>query len=200
MPKSRKRKFPAGARQGEDQPAQPARPQAYRSPATGDLGFSEHPWFRMDDAALGLDLPTVAFDLRELLINGYHPDDLGMTRVGSHDAPFEIPEMAALADMKSRYDIDLYEPDPVDMNNPKMIIGGVFADRHPDEWWDRIHGEQSLVVMAADTPQLARASGQAGSSVPFDLVTFVDQSYIGRVRGLMIRAYKTGIGTQMPGA
>lgn len=194
MPKSRKRKSRSSARRGSRRSE-----RIFRSPLTGDLGFPDHPWIRVNDEWLGIPHPTVMFDVAELRANGYNPETLGMTLVKDHSSSFEVPEADVMADMKSRFDIDLYESDVADANNPVRIIGGVFGDPHPDDWWNRVHSGAELVLLAGDTPRIAEALDTAPNT-PFDFFSILVESYIGRVKGLMIRAYPTGVGTAHPEA
>ena len=173
-------------------------PFVSRSPSIGDLGFAVHPWLRLNGAMLGIDHPVVMFDIAELRFNGYEPEALGLVRIGDHPERFEIPIVEVVADMKSRYDIDLYEPEAEDMNNPIRIIGGVFDEPHTDEWWSQVHGEKDLFILAGDTPTLAHLWETAGDT-PFDFGPIMLDAYIGRIKGLMIRAYSSGVGTAMPG-
>jgi hypothetical protein len=168
-----------------------------RSPSTGDLGFTDHPWIRLNNSAVGIPHPVVMFDIDELRNSGYDPVRLGMDRIGDHHSQFEIPVVAVAADMKSRYDIDLYEAGERDMNDPKRIIGGVFDEPHPDDWWERVHRKKDLVIVAGDTPSFAAA---AEANTPIDFGRIWVESYIGHINGLTIRAYASGVGTKMPGA
>jgi hypothetical protein len=163
---------------------------------TGDLGFADHPWIRLNNEALGFAHRVVMFDIAELKGNDYDPDTLGMERLGDHTAVFEIPVLPIIADLKSRYDVDLYESNAPDINDPKLMIGGVFQDPHPDDWWNQVHRDRVLIVVAGDTPRLARA---AITNTPIDMGALLAQSWIGLADGLMIRAYADGVGTQAPG-
>lgn len=116
-----------------------------------------HPWIRLNDAQLGMHHPIVMFDVDELHDNGYEPAGLGMERIGDYTARFDIPIVPVTADMTSRYDVDLCEADVEDMNSPTMIVGGTFEDPPPDEWWERVHRDKCLLIVAGDTPTLARA-------------------------------------------
>jgi len=88
------------------------------SPHTGDAGIPGHPWIRLNDAALRLPAPAVMCDIEELHLLGHDPRSFGMVRYGDHDGSFEIPLMPVSVDMKSRYDVDIYEAEPADPNHP----------------------------------------------------------------------------------
>lgn len=142
------------------------------------------------------------FDVCELKENGYDPVALGMVLMGNQTASYEIPEIDVVADMKSRYDIDLFEllGNVVDGVEPPRIIGGVFADPHPDSFWDEVHqGHQGMIIVAGDTPSLTRAWTNAPEK-PFNSAALMATAYIARVKGLMIRAYEGGVGTAGPNA
>lgn len=120
---------------------------------------------------------------------------------GAQTGRYEIPEIDVVADMKSRYDIDLLEGsgNGVDGLEPPRIIGGVFADAHPDPFWDRVHRGQGMIIVAGDTPSLTRAWTVAPEK-PFDSAALMANAYIARVKGLVIRAYEGGVGTAGPNA
>lgn len=161
------------------------------SPATGDVGFDGHPWIRLNDAAMGFHTPMVMFDLAELTQVGYDPEALGMLQLGKLTATVPVPHIQLGVDMKSRFDVDLYETDST--SDPTFVIGGVFEDPHPDDWWQRIHTSGTpLLLVAGDTPTLA---GAAAANMPIDMAALFRASYIGQSAGLVIRAYDSGVGT-----
>ena len=77
----------------------------FRLPRAGDSAFADHPWIRRNDRAIGIGHPTIMFNLAELRGNGYDPQQLGLERIGAHTSNVEI---RVVADMKSRFDVDLY--------------------------------------------------------------------------------------------
>jgi len=168
----------------------------YQSPVTGDVGFSDHPWLRLDDRALALPTPTIMCDVAELILNGYDPTALGMICITDMNGPTEIPAIPLTADMSSRYDVDLYELNSPDMNNPVRVVGGAFTDPHPDEWWNRLHNtDQPLTLVAGDTPTIVQL---ANTDPTRAMAVLYDKSWIGLISGLMIRAWPTGVGTRRP--
>jgi len=182
-------------------PRRPGKPKPnplrhYQSPVTGDVGFPDHPWLRLDDHALALPTPTIMCDVAELTLNGYDPTELGMIRIRDMAGRTEIPVIPLTADMSSRHDVDLYELDSPDMNNPTRAIGGAFTDPHPDEWWNRVHDtDQPLTLVAGDTPTIV----QLATTDPTQAMTVLyEKSWIGVTSGLMIRAWPTGVGTRRP--
>lgn len=191
MPKSRRRspRRPSPRRRPTVQA-----PRALRSPVTGDLGYPDHPWIRLDHVALGLSLPTVMFDQRELLHAGFTPAELGFTHAAAHQYHrFEAPRAKLIVDLKSRYDLDLYHADSPDSGEPELVVGGVFPDPHPPQWWSLVHAERDMMLIVGDTPRLAAAI--TGEAVDVDPVAVLLDAWVARSSGLMLRAYPSGVGT-----
>lgn len=161
-------------------------------------GFGGHPWIRFNNEFLGITGRAVMFDVAELRGAEYEPAALGMVRMKDQSGPFEIPVIDVVVDMKSRYDIDLYEVADAAARQ-KPIIGGAFKDSYPDDFWNQIHQQNALVLLAGDTPAWFHAVENAPDR-PFDLKTIIANSYIAAAAGLMVRAYDSGVGTAMPGA
>ncbi len=176
-------------------PGYSGRHRASRSPVAGELGLPIHPWVRLNHVALGLPLPTVMFDVAELREAGYDPAQLGLVRVGDQGGDFEIPVASVDVEMRSRSDIDVYEIERPDVNRPARIIGGAFGQPHPEDWWELVHEERELCLIAGDTPSLVRT---VESGRPVDLALLLAPAFIGRARGLVVRADSSGIATAMP--
>jgi hypothetical protein len=154
-----------------------SRPPVIQPDRAWEFGLPFHPWIRLDADALGFDAPMVMFDVAELLASGYTPQALGMQRVGEQDDPLHAPVVPIVVDLKSRYDIDLYEADPVTLADPVFMLGGVFEDAHSDSWWDQVHRDSKLLLLAGDTPSLAAATQHDRY---IDVEALMLTSYLGR--------------------
>ena len=160
-------------------------PPVLQAQRSRDHGLPFHPWIRLNHALLGFAHPIVMLDLAELRLNGYTPLALGMDLIGDHGYPFTAPVLPVIADLKSRYDLDLFEADPMTLANPVFMLGGTFEDPHSDEWWDEVRLGGQLLVMAGDTPLLAEA---VASGARIDVPRLMAESYLGRVARLTVRA------------
>jgi hypothetical protein len=158
-------------------------PPVIQSSRPWEFGLAFHPWLRLDNAALGYELPMIMFDMAELRANGYTPQALGLEAIGARGDPFAAPVVPVVVELQSRYHIDLYEAEPVTLTNPVYMLGGVFEDPHPDAWWDQVNRDGQLLLVAGDTPALAAA---AQRDTLIDVEHLMLSSFVGRAAGIDI--------------
>lgn len=143
-----------------------------RSPITGDLGFRQNPWFRIDHKLIRFPYPTVAFGVSELRATGHTPESLGMVKLSSTEVVEIVSSTVIGVDLKSKRDVDVVRVNEEDIAKSLLVIGGVFPDSHSNEWWHEAHSAGELILIASDTRALASA-GRNNPDKPFDMVQWL---------------------------
>lgn len=163
-------------------------------PQTGDLAGNEPVAARVDKSEVGGPLSLLLLDDAEFP----NAADYGFRTAAENPSGEWRRVETVIVDASLRYEVDLYAitgRDETGHVNPETdlvkIAGAVFPDPHPQSWWDAIHDESGLIMVAVGP---IRKHLTPGGSVPTALLQHMRVG----VCGLLVRAYPSGIGTRPP--
>lgn len=159
-----------------------------RSPVTGDLGGSGTAWVRLPAGTIGIPVPSLFVDERDLV--SVDLATRGFERVGQRDPSVPIPVITTIGvDLWSRHDVDLIDTsDKSDPGSWYQLAGAAFSDPHPEEWWKFFHAEECMVTTIGDATPFIQ------NKWPEAIQPWVENLWLGHLP-LTIRAWDDGIGT-----